>query len=211
MFANGRIRRGGSLVTSPHCPFLLRPGCAQLRRDRGIFLRRQLPPRRGRTGRAVAEKRNDMEMRVVNGLIGAQPIVLADSKTGCPQALALGDASFLHSDHQVPQFVRLEIKYVPRTDSFRDHQHVPGATTSSCGSGMKTSTCSSSNIFDAADSALLSRISCAMPFSGSYLPSRPVSVPGGGISLGGICAANGAASRKSSAAKVKNIRIIFIT
>src|SRR2546423_11318998 len=52
---------------------------------------------------------------------------------------------------------------------------------------MKTSTRSSSNILDAADSALLSWINCAIPFVGSYLPSSPVSVPGRGSSLAGIC------------------------
>src|SRR5205085_7813284 len=55
---------------------------------------------------------------------GADPIVLADPETGCSQTFALGDASFLHRDHQVPQFVRLEIKYVSRTHSFRDDQYV---------------------------------------------------------------------------------------
>src|SRR5205807_5773303 len=49
---------------------------------------------------------------------------------------------------------------------------------------------SSSNIFDAADSAPLSRINCAIPFCGSYFPSSPVSVPAGGSSLAGICCPN---------------------
>src|SRR5581483_10453137 len=80
----------------------------------------------------------------------------------------------------------------------------PGATTSSSGSGIKTSTCSSSKIFDAADSLLLSRISCAMPFCGSYLPSNPVSVPGDGSSLAGICAPSGPACISKSALTPKN-------
>src|ERR1043166_909895 len=70
---------------------------------------------------------------------------------------------------------------------------------------MKTRTRSSSNILDTADSALLSRIYCAIQFCGSYLPSSPVPAPKGGISLAGICCAeSGAACTKSTALNPKN-------
>src|SRR2546430_1983566 len=102
----------------------LRPGRAQLIRDRLVFLRRELSPWRRSSRRFSSKRGYDVKMRMVNGLAAAEPVILLNSKTGCPQPILLRDRRFLHGRQQVTHLIRLKVQEISRAHPFRDHQHV---------------------------------------------------------------------------------------
>lgn len=65
-----------------------------------------------------------MNMRMVNSLAAAEPVVLLHSDARCSQSFLLRDRRFLHRRHQVTHLVRLKVEDIARAQSFRDHQHV---------------------------------------------------------------------------------------
>ncbi len=65
-----------------------------------------------------------MKMGMVNGLAAAEPVILLNSKTSCPQPILLRDRRFLHGRQQVTHLIRLKVQKISRAHPFRDHQHV---------------------------------------------------------------------------------------
>src|SRR2546421_11924314 len=108
-----------SLVTS-----LFRPGRAQLIRDRLVFLRRELSPWGGSSGRFSSKRGYDVKMGMINGLAAAESVILLNSETGCSQPFLLRDRRFLHGRQQVTHLIRLKVQEISRAHPFWNYQHV---------------------------------------------------------------------------------------
>ena len=50
-----------------------------------------------------------MKMGMINGLAAAEPIILDEFETGCPERFSLRGCSFLDRDQKVAQLVGLEV------------------------------------------------------------------------------------------------------
>jgi len=149
-------------------------------------------------------------MGMVNGLAAAEPVILLNSETRCSQPILLRDRRFLNRDQKLTHFVRLEIQQISCAQPFRDHQHVTGRDHLFLRQRHEDKHMFILEYLAHADSAFLSWINCAIPFSGSYLPSRPVSVPGDGSSSAGICCAtSGAACTNRSALNPKKMPTVL--
>ena len=124
-----------------------------------------------------------MKMSMVNGLAAAKPVILLNSETRCSQPIFLRDPSFLNRDQKVTHLVRLEIQQISRAQPFRNHENM--ARSDDLIRRHEHEHVVVLKYYRHA--TVFAAYQLSDPILRSYLPSSPVSVPGGGSSSAGIC------------------------